>query len=98
MTDAFTIGAIITAFIIFIERVVMMSIQASALAEGQSVSSFVIRGLSQSLNYMVVIAVVSIPEGLPLAVGVSLAFSVMKMHDDKLLVRKLDAPEKMGAV
>ena len=47
---------------------------------------------------MVVIAVVSIPEGLPLAVGVSLAFSVMKMHDDKLLVRKLDAPEKMGAV
>ena len=34
LTDAFTIGAIITAFIIFIERVVMMSIQASNLAEG----------------------------------------------------------------
>lgn len=31
-------------------------------------------------------------------IGVSLAFTVMKMNADKILVRKLDAPEKMGAV
>ena len=31
-------------------------------------------------------------------IGVSLAFTVMKMNADKTLVRKLDAPEKMGAV
>ena len=31
-------------------------------------------------------------------IGVSLAFTVMKMNSDKILVRKLDAPEKMGAV
>jgi P-type E1-E2 ATPase len=73
-----------------------MSIQAANMDD--NVATYVIRALTQSLNYMVVLAVVSIPEGLPLAVGVSLAFSVMKMHGDKLLVRKLDAPEKMGAI
>jgi len=46
----------------------------------------------------VVLVVVSVPEGLPLTIGVALAFSVMKMHRDKILVRKLDAPEKMGGV
>jgi magnesium-transporting ATPase (P-type) len=98
LTNAFTIGAIITAGIIFVLRVIIMSIQAANLPEDESGSAYVIRALTQSLNYMVVIAVVSIPEGLPLAVGVSLAFSVMSMHKDKLLVRKLDAPEKMGAI
>lgn len=41
--------------------------------------------------------VVSIPEGLPLTIGISLAFSVLEMfNDDRILVRKLDAPEKMA--
>ena len=47
---------------------------------------------------MVVLWIMSIPEGLPVTIGISLAFSVMKMYDDKLLVRKLDAPEKLGTV
>jgi len=38
----------------------------------------------------------AIPEGLPLAVTLSLAFSVMKMLDDKNLVRKMQACETMG--
>ena len=42
--------------------------------------------------------VVSIPEGLPLTIGISLAFSVKKMYAQKILVRKLDAPEKMAGV
>jgi magnesium-transporting ATPase (P-type) len=39
---------------------------------------------------------VAIPEGLPLTVGVSLAFSVKKMFNDGILVRKLDAPERLA--
>jgi P-type E1-E2 ATPase len=54
--------------------------------------------LASTINFTVVLAIVSIPEGLPLAIGVSLAFSVMKMFDDNLIVRKLDAPEKMGSI
>jgi len=50
------------------------------------------------INLLVVMAVVSIPEGLPLTIGVSLAFSVMNMFKDKILIRKLDSPEKMGGV
>lgn len=52
--------------------------------------------LPAHLNLVVVLIVVAIPEGLPLTVGVSLAFSVMKMHNDGILVRKLDAPEKLA--
>jgi magnesium-transporting ATPase (P-type) len=34
-----------------------------------------------------------------MTVGISLAFSVMKMYNsDKILVKKLDAPEKMGEI
>ena len=50
------------------------------------------------LNIAVVLVVVSVPEGLPLTIGVSLAFSVMTMYQKNILVRKLDAPEKLGGV
>lgn len=39
---------------------------------------------------------VAIPEGLPLAVTLSLAFSVKKMLNDSNLVRKMEACETMG--
>lgn len=42
------------------------------------------------------IMVVAIPEGLPLAVTIALAYSVKRMLDDKNLVRHLDACETMG--
>mmetsp|Transcript_34802 Transcript_34802/g.53451 ORF Transcript_34802/g.53451 Transcript_34802/m.53451 type:complete len:101 (-) Transcript_34802:2057-2359(-) len=54
--------------------------------------------LPKEITLVIVIFVVSVPEGLPLTVGVSLASTVMKMFHDKILVRKLDAPEKMGGV
>lgn len=44
------------------------------------------------------IIVVSVPEGLPLAVTISLAFSVGKMKDENNLVRYLAACETMGGV
>lgn len=44
----------------------------------------------------VTIIVVAIPEGLPLAVTISLAFSTMKMMKDNNLVRVLAACETMG--
>ena len=42
------------------------------------------------------IVVVAIPEGLPLAVTLSLAFSIKKMMDYNNLVRKMHACETMG--
>jgi len=53
----------------------------------------------EMLNYFIIgiaVIVVAIPEGLPLAVTLSLAYSTRKMLDDNILVRKLSACETMG--
>jgi len=44
----------------------------------------------------ITVLVVAIPEGLPLAVTISLAYSVSKMADENNLVKQLDASETMG--
>lgn len=50
-------------------------------------------------NLLLVLFVVVVPEGLPLTIGVSLAYTTGRMFsEDRILVRKLDAPEKMGEV
>ncbi|KAL0476664.1 10 TM domain-containing transmembrane protein [Acrasis kona] len=52
------------------------------------------------VNFIVIsvtIVVVAVPEGLPLAVTISLAYSVKKMMKDNNLVRKLVACETMGS-
>ncbi|KAL0483361.1 calcium-transporting ATPase, plasma membrane-type [Acrasis kona] len=53
-----------------------------------SIVSFVVVGIT--------VVVVAVPEGLPLAVTIALAFSVRKMMKDKNLVRHLSACETMG--
>ncbi|KAL6124971.1 hypothetical protein ACLB2K_077479 [Fragaria x ananassa] len=55
---------------------------------------------SALLNYFstaVIIIVVAVPEGLPLAVTLSLAFAMKKLMGDKALVRHLSACETMGS-
>ncbi len=44
----------------------------------------------------ITIIVVAIPEGLPLAVSISLAFSVGKMKEENNLVKQLASCEIMG--
>ncbi|KAL2591406.1 hypothetical protein AAZV13_12G010500 [Glycine max] len=55
---------------------------------------------SSLLNFFataVIIIVVAVPEGLPLAVTLSLAFAMKKLMNDKALVRHLSACETMGS-
>lgn len=55
--------------------------------------------LKQWFSYLIVgitIIVVAVPEGLPLAVIISLAYSVRKMLEEKNFVKKLSACEIMG--
>lgn len=44
----------------------------------------------------IAVIVCAIPEGLPLAVTISLAYSVRKMMDDNNLVKKISSCETMG--
>jgi P-type Ca2+ transporter type 2C len=50
----------------------------------------------KSFIMAVTIVVVAVPEGLPLAVTLSLAFSTQKMMEDNNLIRVLEACETMG--
>lgn len=54
-------------------------------------------GAIKILTIAVTIVVVAVPEGLPLAVTLTLAYSMRKMMADKALVRRLSACETMGS-
>jgi calcium-translocating P-type ATPase len=69
----------------------MMAIKASGGVE-KSWLEWVV----YSFIYCVTIIVVAIPEGLPLAVTISLAYSTRKMLADQNLIRHLSACETMG--
>ena len=44
------------------------------------------------------IIIVAVPEGLPLAVSIAMAFSIDTMKKDHLLIKKTEACEVMGTV
>jgi magnesium-transporting ATPase (P-type) len=98
----FTLYSILAAALIFVLMTIMIVWDVigrdKTSADAPGILNIVLSKLTNQINFIVVLIVVSIPEGLPLTIGVSLAFSVGKMYQDKLLVRKLDAPEKMGAI
>lgn len=54
-------------------------------------------GAIRIITVAVTIVVVAVPEGLPLAVTLTLAYSMRKMMRDKALVRRLSACETMGS-
>ncbi|KAL6609461.1 hypothetical protein ACP70R_039430 [Stipagrostis hirtigluma subsp. patula] len=56
------------------------------------------RALVKILPQAVTIVVVAIPEGLPLAVTLTLAFSMKRMFKEHALVRRLSTCETMGSV
>jgi Ca2+ transporting ATPase len=68
----------------------------SLMTTGSAFGGDTISSLVSNLIIAITIIVVAVPEGLPLAVTIALAFSVMKMKEENNLVRKLHASETMG--
>ncbi|XP_024969882.1 calcium-transporting ATPase 9, plasma membrane-type [Cynara cardunculus var. scolymus] len=64
---------------------------------GQTSVSEAVDGVIKIFTAAVTIVVVAVPEGLPLAVTLTLAYSMKKMMADKALVRRLSACETMGS-
>lgn len=65
----------------------------------ESGAIFKVEHLQSFVKFVIIavtILVISIPEGLPLAIALSLTYSVQKMMKDNNLVRHLDACETMG--
>ncbi|XP_014489841.1 calcium-transporting ATPase 9, plasma membrane-type [Vigna radiata var. radiata] len=64
---------------------------------GKTSASNVVDAAIKIFTIAVTIVVVAVPEGLPLAVTLTLAYSMRKMMADKALVRRLSACETMGS-
>ncbi|XP_062165564.1 calcium-transporting ATPase 10, plasma membrane-type isoform X2 [Alnus glutinosa] len=64
---------------------------------GKTKVSGVVDDAVKIVTVAVIIVVVAVPEGLPLAVTLTLAYSMRKMMADKALVRRLSACETMGS-
>ncbi|KAF8083504.1 hypothetical protein N665_0769s0005 [Sinapis alba] len=65
--------------------------------KGKTKIGHVIDDVIKVVTVAVTIVVVAVPEGLPLAVTLTLAYSMRKMMADKALVRRLSACETMGS-
>jgi len=77
---------------IFIAKV----IQIWANSKSTPSSAEILSGFIDAFILAVTIVVVAIPEGLPLAVTISLAYSTKKMYQDMCFIRVLAACETMG--
>ena len=77
-------------FIVLVGYVIVDAFKVGGWHEGST------HGLINSFIIAVTIIVVAVPEGLPLAVTLSLAYSVGKMREENNLVRRLQACETMG--
>ncbi|VVB16277.1 unnamed protein product [Arabis nemorensis] len=65
--------------------------------KGKTKIGHVVDDVVKVITVAVTIVVVAVPEGLPLAVTLTLAYSMRKMMADKALVRRLSACETMGS-
>lgn len=50
------------------------------------------------ITQFITVIIVAVPEGLPLTITLSLAYSVMRMKKDGILIKDLTSPEVMGRV
>ena len=80
---------LISAILIFAVLAIRLVIESSIDGWGKYEAIHYVREILEYFIIAITILVVAIPEGLPLAVTLSLAFSVNKMMKDKNLVRKL---------
>lgn len=97
LSQTFTYIGLWAAIIIFIASTVILSIQTGVDSSvGATIFS---KKLVENLILSFIIILVAIPEGLPMTVGISLAYSIHNMFlKDKILVKQLESIEKMGEV
>lgn len=95
--DDFSRGKCIISILIFFAVLMAMVVGLFLhLNSGQDISSLLSHTM-QTLMIAVTLIVVAVPEGLPMAVTLSLAYSMRRMLKTNNLVRKMHACETMGA-
>jgi len=98
MAGIFTKWGILASVAIFIANMVNMSLSIAADSKWEFASTKTLEKICENLTLVIIIVMVAVPEGLPMTIALSLAYSVMRMKEDGILVRNLNAPEVMGSV
>lgn len=97
LTNTFTLYSIYAALIIFATTVTWNTIQVfvngESIKDSSSKITFWLDKVVDAFTQSIIILIVAIPEGLPMTVGVSLAFSTKLMIRDGILVSALESPE-----
>jgi len=75
-----------------------MKIMISADEDDLLLSNDTLRRMLRAFTTSITLIIVSVPEGLPLAVSLAMAFSVDYMKKDNLLVKKMASVEGLGTV
>jgi magnesium-transporting ATPase (P-type) len=87
----------IAGVLIFLTMVIFLVLQVM-FSDAEILSWDTLQSLLRYFTIGVAVVIVAVPEGLPLAVSISMAFSVDVMKKDALLVKKLEAPETLGYI
>lgn len=97
--SVFTKWGLYGSLAILLANVVNFTIKFTAIDDYKAKpASEIIDEIVEMLTLSITVIIVAVPEGLPLAITLSLAYSVMRMKDDGVLVRNLESPEVMGRV
>lgn len=97
LSQTFTFIGLWAAIIILITSIVILCLQTGL--DSDVGGAIFTKKLVENIILAFIIVMVAIPEGLPMTVGISLAYSIISMYDkDRVLVRDLKSPEKMGEV
>ncbi len=97
MSKTFTFIGLIAAIVILITAIVIQCVQTGVNEEIGG--KIFMKKLTENIMIAIIIVMVAIPEGLPMTVAISLAYSTIRMFNrDNILVRDLACPERMGQV
>lgn len=89
--------ATLVAFFVVFFSMVVWAYHATTPEAGSAAWSQLLAHTLQTLMVAVTLIVVAVPEGLPMAVTLSLAYSMRRMFSTNNLVRRMHACETMGA-
>jgi len=94
----FTKWGIMAAIAIFIASAVNWLLTITVFNDADYSAGDAILEFVTMFTLAITIVIVAVPEGLPLAIMLSLAYSVLIMKNDGVLVKNLNSPEVMGRV
>jgi len=92
----FTKWGVIAALMIAVATTINLLLTVSVNSSAGWV--YFLKKLPKIITNILIIIMVAVPEGLPMTIAISLAFSVKRMIDDGILVKNLNSPEMMGSV